>query len=66
MLLASAINTEEVRDMAIIDTPNALIQSIIEGNKVIFHMRVNISEIMVTTASYIYCKYITTKRKEKL
>ena len=52
VLLASKLDTEEVRDVALIDIPNEFIQTCIEYKeyKVILFMRGNISEPLIMKA----------------
>ena len=65
MLLTSTIGAEEGRDVAIIDIPNAFVQTIIQDEeyKVILQMRGNIYYLLMMIAPEIYLKYITFKNK---
>ena len=65
MLLTSTIGAEEGRYVAIIDIPNAFVQTIIQDEeyKVILQMRGNIYYLLMMIAPEIYLKYITFKNK---
>ena len=68
VLLTSTIDAKEVRDVAIIDIPNAFVTTRIEDKKDIFTVRLRgkLAELMVATAPEIYKKYVSVNRKGEL
>ena len=65
MLLTSTIDASEERDVAVIDIPNAFIQTRIKNyeDKVIMRLRGKLADLMIKTAPEIYRKHITINRK---
>ena len=60
VLLTSTIDATEERDVAVIDIPNAFIQTIIKDDKdkVVLHLRGKLAGILIKTAPEMYRKHI--------
>jgi len=65
VLLSCIIDAEEERDVAVIDIPNAFIQTRIEDEKdmVFIKLRGDLVDILVDIAPDIYGPYVTTDKK---
>jgi hypothetical protein len=65
VLLSCIINAEEERDVAVIDIPNAFIQTRVEGEKdmTIIKLRGVLVDILVVIAPNVYKSYTTTDKK---
>ena len=63
--MTSTINAAEERDVAVIDIPNAFIQTRIKNNedKVVLRLIGKLTDILIKTAPEIYLKHITINRK---
>ena len=59
VLLTAAIEASEHRDVAVVDIPNAFIQTEMEGEKVVMKLRGALAELLVKTAPELYSKYTT-------
>ena len=59
VLLTAVIEAAENRDVAILDIPNAFVQTDMEGEKVVMKLRGELAELLVRTAPELYRKYIT-------
>ena len=64
MLLTSIIDAKEHRDVAIIDIPNAFIQTVIEDNKDrgIMRIRGHMVDVLVKVAPTVYGPYVSTDK----
>ena len=65
VLLTPKIYAVEERDVAVIDIPNAFIQTRIKDDKdkVVMRLRGKLADLLIKTAPEIYCKHITINRK---
>ena len=65
MLLTYTIDAAEERDVAVINIPNAFIQTRIHNDedKVVLRLRGKLADLLIKTAPYIYRKYIKMNRK---
>ena len=65
VLLSSTIDAAKEIDVAVIDTPNAFIQTRTQNDedKVILRLRGKLAELLIKTAPEIYRKHITINRK---
>ncbi len=65
MLLTSIVDAAEKRDVAIIDIPNAFIQTGVENKKdqVINRIRGLLVKWVTKTAPEVYSKYVTVDKK---
>ena len=68
VLLTATIDAAKGRDVAIMDIPNAFVQTKLKDKdgKVIMRMRGKLAELMVKTAPEIYSKYITFNLKGEM
>ena len=62
--MTATIYAKEGRDVAIIDIPNAFVQTIIEDDNdiVIMRLREKLAKLMAATAPEIYRKHVTINR----
>ena len=65
VLLSSTIDAEERRDVAVVDIPNAFIQTRVEDEKdmAIIRVRGLLVDILVELAPEFYSEYVTVDRK---
>ena len=65
MILTSVVDANENRHTAVIDIPNAFIQTVVEDKKrrVIIRIRGMLVDMLVKIAPEIYQSYVTTDRK---
>jgi hypothetical protein len=65
VLLTAVIDAKEKRDMAVIDIPNAFVQTRLEddNDKAIMRLRGKLAELMVKVAPEIYTKYVIINSK---
>ena len=65
VLLTATIDAHEERDVAIINIPNAFVQTRItnEKDKAVMRLRGKLAELLVKVAPEIYTKYITINKK---
>ena len=63
--MTSTIDAVEERDVAVIDIPNAFIQTRIKNDedKVILRLRVKLADLLIKMAPEIYRKHITINRQ---
>ena len=62
VLLTAVIEAKEGRDVAVLDIPNAFVQTDMEGEQVLMKMKGDLAELMVTTAPQLYRKYLITEK----
>ena len=63
VLLTAVIEAKEKRDVAVMDIPNAFVQTDMEGEeKVVMKIRGQLAELLVRTDPKIYRKFITMER----
>ena len=64
VLLTATIDAQEGRDVAVIDIPNAFVQTRItnEKDKAIMRLRGKLAELLVKVAPKIYTKYVTVNK----
>ena len=65
VILSYIIDAEEGRDVAVIDIPNAFIQTRVEDEKDmdIIKIRGILVDILVDLAPYVYKEFVTTDKK---
>jgi hypothetical protein len=65
VLLTSLVDTQENRDVAIVDIPNAFIQTVVEDDKdkVIMRIRGHMADILVKVAPKVYGPYLSTGKQ---
>ena len=65
VLLSCIIDAEEGRDVAVVDIPNAFVQTAVEDEKdmAIIRLRGDLVDILVSIAPDVYKKFVTTDRK---
>jgi hypothetical protein len=65
VLLTAIIDAKEGRDVAVIDIPNAFIQTRLDNDedKAIMRLRGKLAELMVKVAPEIYTKYVIVNKK---
>ena len=65
VLLTAIIDAKEGRDVAVIDIPNAFIQTRLENDedKAVMRLRGKLAELMVKVAPEIYSKYVIINSK---
>jgi hypothetical protein len=65
ILLTAVINAKERRDVAVIDIPNAFVQTRLEDDddKVVMRLRGKLAKLMVKVALEIYTKYVIINTK---
>ena len=66
VLLTSVIDAREEREVAVVDIPNAFVQTDMEGDKVIMKMRGKLAELLVKVAPEIYREYVTIEKGQKV
>ena len=66
IMLTSVIDAKENRDIAVIDIPNAFIQTEMEGEKIIMKLRGDLAELLVTTSPKLYRQYIMDENGKKV
>ena len=62
VMITSVIDAKEGREVAVIDIPNAFVQTEREGKHVIMKMRGKLAELLVEVASEVYRDYVITER----
>jgi hypothetical protein len=65
VLLTAVIDAKEGRDVAVIDIPNAFVQTRLENekDKAVMRLRGKLAELMVKVAPEIFAKYVIINRK---
>jgi hypothetical protein len=65
VLLTSLVNVRENHDIAIVDIPNAFIQTVVEDNedKVIMRIREHMVDVLVKVAPSVYGPYVSTNKQ---
>jgi hypothetical protein len=65
VLLASLVDAQENRDIAIVDIPNAFIQTVVENNedKVVMRIRGHMVDILVNVAPRVHGPYVSTNKQ---
>ncbi len=65
VLLTSIVDAKEHRDVAIIDIPNAFIQTVVEDDKdkVIMRIRGHMVDVLVKVAPTVYGPYVSTDKQ---
>ena len=58
VMITSVIDAKEGRDVAIIDIPNAFVQTEMEGERVVMKMRGKLAELLVEIAPEVYRDYV--------
>ena len=66
ILLTAVIDAHENREVAVIDIPNAFVQTEMEGEKVIMKFNGELAELLVTTSPQLYTKYIVDENGKKV
>ena len=67
IVLTSVIDTEEGRDVAVINIPNAFVQTEMDKNeKVIMKLSGELAELLVTILPKLYRKYIRIEKGKKV
>ena len=61
-MITSVIDAKEGREVAVIDIPNAFVQTEMEGERVIMKMRGKLAELLVEVAPEVYRDYVVTER----
>ena len=56
VFLTSVVDAHENRDVAVLDIPNAFIQTDMEGEKVVMKLKGELAELLVKTAPQLYRK----------
>ncbi len=63
-MLTCVIDVQEDRDVAVVDIPNAFVQTVVDGedveHHVIVHIRGPLVDILVSIAPDLYGPYVTT------
>ena len=65
VLLTAIIDAKENRDVAIVDIPNAFIQTVVErdADRVILRLRGTIVEMMLQVAPEVYAEFVTVDKR---
>ncbi len=65
VILTSIVNALEERDVAIVDIPNAFVQTVIEekSKRVIIRIRGMLVDMLLKIASEVYQSYVTIDKK---
>ncbi len=65
VLLTSLVDVQENRDAAIVDIPNAFIQTVVEDNedKVIMRIRGHMVDVLMKLAPKVYGPYVLTNKQ---
>jgi hypothetical protein len=65
VLLTSLVDAQENRDVAIVDIPNAFIQTVVENNedKVVMRIRGHMVDVLVKVAPRVYGPYVSTNKQ---
>ena len=66
VLLTSVIDAREGREVAVVDIPNAFVQTDMEGERVVMKMRGKLAELLVKVAPEIYREFVTIERGQKV
>ena len=66
VLLTSVIDAREEREVAVVDIPNAFVQTDMEGDKVIMKMHGKLAELLVKVVPEIYLEYVTIEKGQKI
>ena len=62
VMITSVIDAKEGCEVAVIDIPNAFVQTEMEGERVIMKMRRKLAELLVEVAPEVYQDYVVTER----
>ena len=65
VLLTLLIDAKECRDLAIVNIPNAFIQTVVENNedKIIMRIRGHMVNVLVNVASKVYGPFVSTDKQ---
>ncbi len=65
VLLTSLVDAQENRDVAIVDIPNAFIQTVMEkdDDKVVMRIRGHMADVLVKIAPRVYGPYVSTNKQ---
>ncbi len=65
MLLTSLVDAQENRNVAIVDIPNAFIQTVVENNedKVVMRIRGHMVDVLMKVAPRVYGLYVSTDKQ---
>jgi hypothetical protein len=65
VLLTSLVDAQENRDVAIVDIPNAFIQTVVENDedKVVMRIRGHMVDVLVKVAPRVYGPYVSTNKQ---
>ncbi len=65
VLLTSLVDVQENRDVAIVDIPNAFIQTVVENDedKVVMRIRGHMVDVLVKVAPSVYGPYVSTDKQ---
>ena len=62
VMLTSVIDAKEEREVAVVDIPNAFVQTEMEGDRVVMKMRGKLAELLVKVSPEVYRNYVTVER----
>ena len=65
-MITAVIDALEERDVAVVDIPNAFVQTRMDDEKVIMKMRGRLVDLMCTIAPDVYTKYVTIENGVKV
>ena len=66
VMITSAIDAKERQKVAVIDIPNAFVQTEMEGDRVIMKMRGKLAELLVEVAPEVYRDFIVVQRGQTI
>ena len=66
VMITSVIDAKEQREVAVIDIPNAFVQTEMEGDCVIMKMQGKLAELLIEVAPEVYCDYVVIERGQTI
>ena len=65
-MITSVIDAKEQREVAVIDIPNAFVQTEMEGDRVIMKMQGKLAELLIEVAPEVYQDYVVIERGQTI
>ena len=64
VLLTAVIDAHEGRDVAIVDIPNAFVQTDMDGERVVMKLRGSLAELLIQVAPELYSQFVVMENKK--
>ena len=58
VMITSVIDAKEGREVAVVDIPNAFVQTEMEGERVVMKMRGKLAELLLEVAPEVYREFV--------